>query len=482
MNAIMAQFKREMAEHKGAVVYGPIIIASLMALVLVTAIVAFEVKGKQAVLAWNSADDDFELILNGDKVKAPNAPEAPHPSREIHLNSKGGTTITEVETEQNGQKIKKIEIKQADGTRKIIIIPEDKADRVNELQLDNLKVIIEKEAYEKKKAALDDARHAAKMAKEIADTEMERHQAEVDRIEAHIEHQVARELERSLENANTELERAEIKAQALIAKAEAEAVRAERREFREVRNERKVVEKERRGAREILTEDDIGVIENASLLIIAIFAGYSFFVGAVYALGTLYNDRKDRSILFWKSMPLSEERSIAVKLAFALLVVPFAALLAAFVIQGIYLVAAGYYISSFTNIGFFQVLGASNYFGNIATAVGYVLMMAPWSAAMICWLFVASSFAKRSPFLLAIVPFLIIAGIEDMLIGTNFVRDFVLNHIPVWHFRGDFGEDAVMDIQHSFGDYFSLDFVIGLIITAAFFYAAVWARKHRFEI
>ena len=53
------------------------------------------------------------------------------------------------------------------------------------------------------------------------------------------------------------------------------------------------------------------------------------FVVFFYCLGALYHDRKDRSVLFWKSLPLSDTQTVLSKAASALLVAPVIATLAA---------------------------------------------------------------------------------------------------------------------------------------------------------
>ena len=55
------------------------------------------------------------------------------------------------------------------------------------------------------------------------------------------------------------------------------------------------------------------------------------FVVFFYCLGALYDDRKDRSILFWKSLPVSDGRTVLSKLASALVVAPVFATAAAIV-------------------------------------------------------------------------------------------------------------------------------------------------------
>ncbi|MEG2806047.1 ABC-2 transporter permease, partial [Stenotrophomonas sp.] len=52
------------------------------------------------------------------------------------------------------------------------------------------------------------------------------------------------------------------------------------------------------------------------------------FVVFFYCLGALYDDRRDRSILFWKSLPLSDTQTVLSKAMSALLVAPVIAVLA----------------------------------------------------------------------------------------------------------------------------------------------------------
>ena len=62
-------------------------------------------------------------------------------------------------------------------------------------------------------------------------------------------------------------------------------------------------------------------------------------VGFFYALDSLYADRRDRSVLFWKSLPLSDAETVLSKFAVAIVVIPLVALAASLVAQ--LLIAAG---------------------------------------------------------------------------------------------------------------------------------------------
>src|SRR5690606_24960537 len=53
-----------------------------------------------------------------------------------------------------------------------------------------------------------------------------------------------------------------------------------------------------------------------------------YFVVLFYCINTLYEERKDRSILFWKSLPATDTMTVLSKLATAVLVAPFLAIIA----------------------------------------------------------------------------------------------------------------------------------------------------------
>jgi ABC-2 type transport system permease protein len=55
------------------------------------------------------------------------------------------------------------------------------------------------------------------------------------------------------------------------------------------------------------------------IILMSVVLGFVLFF---YLLGSLYDDRRDRSILFWKSMPLSDSQMVLSKLACALLLAP----------------------------------------------------------------------------------------------------------------------------------------------------------------
>ena len=128
------------------------------------------------------------------------------------------------------------------------------------------------------------------------------------------------------------------------------------------------------------------------------------FVVFFYCIGALYDDRRDRSILFWKSLPVSDAATVAAKLVTALGVAPLLALLASAI------TVAGYLL---------LLMGAVAWAGADPVSLvwqparplallAHLLLSLPayalWALPTAGWLLLCSAFARRVPFLWAVVP------------------------------------------------------------------------------
>src|SRR5690606_7712994 len=72
-----------------------------------------------------------------------------------------------------------------------------------------------------------------------------------------------------------------------------------------------------------------------------------FFVLFFYLLGALYDDRRDRSVLFWKSLPISDTATVASKVITAMLVAPLLTFVGVIVLQLAVLVIVSVYVMAY---------------------------------------------------------------------------------------------------------------------------------------
>ena len=142
-----------------------------------------------------------------------------------------------------------------------------------------------------------------------------------------------------------------------------------------------------------------------------------------YLLGALYDDRKDRSILFWKSLPASDTLTLASKLASAMLVLP---LLFFAVMVATHIVSVGLFSAMVALVG----LNPWDVFlSRLSLLEGWGLMLASWLAMSVWalplygWLLLVSAFAPRIPLLFAVLPPLVFAFLQ---VWIEFLRTFTL--------------------------------------------------------
>src|SRR5438477_11123864 len=129
-----------------------------------------------------------------------------------------------------------------------------------------------------------------------------------------------------------------------------------------------------------------------------------FIVGVFYCLDALYGERRDRSILFWKSLPVSDLTTVLSKASIPLLILP----LVTFVI----IVATQFVMLLWSSV----VLLTSGLAGTTWTRFNLLeqslillyslIALALWHAPIYGWLLLVSGWARRATFLWAVIPLL----------------------------------------------------------------------------
>lgn len=208
-----------------------------------------------------------------------------------------------------------------------------------------------------------------------------------------------------------------------------------------------------------------------------------FLVGAFYALDALYGERRDRSLLFWKSLPVSDLTSVLAKAAVPLVVLPLIAFLLSVVTFGLLLLVGSVA---------FLVQGASP--ATLWTEVRFlqepVVMLygltvhSLWFAPLYGWLLLVSAWARRTPLLWAALPPIAIGAVERLAFGTSLLGDLLRHRVT--------GAMAVAFTAHSretqldplawldpVGFLAAPGLWLGLVAAAAFLAAAVRLRRRR---
>jgi len=208
----------------------------------------------------------------------------------------------------------------------------------------------------------------------------------------------------------------------------------------------------------------------------------SLIVALVYCLGALHNERRDRSILFWKSLPVSDLTAVLSKAAIPLVVLPVVTFA---IIVGTQLVMLLLNSTALLLHG----VGAGPLWGQVFQSpldMPYALVaLALWHAPIYGWLLLVSAWAKRAPFLWAVLPPLGLCLLEKIAFDTGHLASIVGRRL-----MGGLGEafKAAPGSQDVIGASPQMDPIgfltnpglwVGLVVTAVFLAAAVWVRRYR---
>jgi ABC-2 type transport system permease protein len=225
----------------------------------------------------------------------------------------------------------------------------------------------------------------------------------------------------------------------------------------------------------------------------------SLLVAAYYSLEALHGERRNRSILFWKSMPVSDLVTVASKAVIPLLVLPaiaFAVVIATHVVMlllGTLILLFGHAAASvpWTEVRVFRGSGILAY-GLVTLAI--------WHAPIYGWLMLVSAWAQRAPFLWAVVPPALVALVEKLAIGTSYfwsMLKFRLNGgfgqaftVPEWAHAapragggGHMTPEQFAEVLNPIPDpvkFLSSPWVwVGMAVAVAFFALAAWVRRRR---
>lgn len=136
----------------------------------------------------------------------------------------------------------------------------------------------------------------------------------------------------------------------------------------------------------------------SAMALISVVLGFVVFF---YCLGSLYDDRRDRSILFWKSLPISNTSTVLSKVISAGVLAPVIAVAVGIVAGMLQLVMVAV-VLSFHGINVWQLLMLAHPIRVTANLIGYLPIYLLWALPALGWLMLCSAWSRNKPFLWAV--------------------------------------------------------------------------------
>lgn len=216
------------------------------------------------------------------------------------------------------------------------------------------------------------------------------------------------------------------------------------------------------------------------------------FVSIFYLLGALYDDRRDRSILFWKSLPVSDLMTVSSKALAVFLVLPILFTIG-ILLTFIAIMIIGSVVALFSG----GSLWASIWEPAPFLSAPLKILMAHWihtlwAAPVLGWILFVSSWTRRKPILIATAPIGAIAFLEFYYNRSAHFGSAVWERLSGWVLPIDvtqgrhLGSGAMVEDSWKIYDMAPslltlTEFWVGLIIAAGFFAGAVIVRRYRDE-
>jgi ABC-2 type transport system permease protein len=224
------------------------------------------------------------------------------------------------------------------------------------------------------------------------------------------------------------------------------------------------------------------IVQNLCGVVALAIMAATFLVAMFYCLDALYGERRDRSILFWKSLPVSDVTTVLSKASIPLIILPIITFVTTVIAQFIVLIMSSITFAAH-GLPVAPLWNPSTFFKiSLMLLFHLVAIHGLWYAPIYGWLMLVSAWARRAPFLWALLPILAFALVEKIAFSTTYVGNLL-------GYRLSGPQDATLTMsgmamnpldQIHLGEFLLTPGLwIGLAFAAAFLFAAIQLRRYR---
>lgn len=214
----------------------------------------------------------------------------------------------------------------------------------------------------------------------------------------------------------------------------------------------------------------------------------ALLVGVFYCLESLQGERSDRSILFWKSLPVSDTTTVLSKACIPLVVLPLLVLVVTLGVQAVMLLAGSLALIATGSdpAALWRELPLLEMPIVLLYGIGVMTVI---QAPLYAWLLMVSAWARRRAVLWAFLPLIGFGAAETMVFGRHPLTRDLIEHLFTGPFARAFAVDPARDPPPPVIDRIALldpapvwgqpGVWIGLGLTAAFLFIAIRLRRDR---
>jgi len=228
----------------------------------------------------------------------------------------------------------------------------------------------------------------------------------------------------------------------------------------------------------------------------SVFLIAMWFLMIFYCLDALYAERKDKSILFWRSLPITDAETVISKLLTAVVLIPLVTFAAVAISHLINLIIVSLWINFEGGSPGHLIWGSVPLFDTWLAMLIVLLAIPLWLSPLLGWFLFVSAWTKRGPFLTAFLPIAVMPILEYVILRSHLLWDAIstrlsMQSMPMFSIDPEqiFDEDKfrylqledlsllnLLDVSRFLT---SLELWLGLIVCALFATAAIYVRRYR---
>src|SRR6266496_1358503 len=214
-----------------------------------------------------------------------------------------------------------------------------------------------------------------------------------------------------------------------------------------------------------------------------VLMGTMIIVAIFYCLDALHSERRDRSILFWKSLPVSDLTTVLSKASVPFVILPLIIFGIIVLVQFLMLLwssaillPSGLAATTWTRFNLFQ---------QSVILLYSLIVIVLWHAPIYGWALLISGWARRATFLWAVLPFLAIGVLEKIAFDTSHFASMLKDRVfgagdTAFAFQPHHGVAIDSLVQLTPGRYLATPGLwVGLVFAAAFVALAARQRRYR---
>ena len=157
----------------------------------------------------------------------------------------------------------------------------------------------------------------------------------------------------------------------------------------------------------------------------------AFIVGVFYCLDALHGERRDRSILFWKSLPVSDFTTVLSKASIPIVVLPLLIFPIIFATRLIMLLLSTAVLQA-NGINASTLWRQLKFWESSAALLYGLIVIALWHAPIYGWLLLVSGWARRTAFLWALLPPVGLCIVEKIAFNTSHFASLLQYRLVGW--------------------------------------------------